>query len=157
MYLESDIAIKNGNFIEAKTLLENILSEEPNYSLAHNSLGWLYRTQFDDYQSAEQHYKVAIHFSPLYPHPYLNYAYLLTDLERFGELEELMQKCLAVPSIGKAFVYHQRGVVCELQEKYTEAIGQYKTAARLSLNDEKIEEYKKHIARCETKMAEANG
>src|SRR4051794_30853034 len=86
LYLESDQAIKNGNFLEAKNLLETILSEEPNYSQPHNSLGWLYRPQFDDYETAENHFLAAIRFNPEYPHPYWNYIYLLTDMERFGEL-----------------------------------------------------------------------
>jgi tetratricopeptide (TPR) repeat protein len=152
LYLESDQAIKNGNFLEAKNLLETILSEEPNYSQAHNSLGWLYRTQFDDYETAENHFLAAIRFCPEYPHPYWNYVYLLTDTERFGELEKLLQQCLKVPMVNKAQVHSQFGLMHEYKEQYTKAITSYETAVRLSVHDEKIEEYRRSISRCRSKQ-----
>jgi tetratricopeptide (TPR) repeat protein len=151
LYLESDLAIKNGNYAEAKNLLENILSEEPNYSLAHNSLGWIYRTQFDDYATAENHYLAAIRFCPEYPHAYWNYVYLLTDMERFNELEGMLYRCLKVAMINKAQVYNQFGLMYEFQEQYPQAIENYRKAMRVSVNDDKIEEYRKSISRCELK------
>jgi len=152
LYLESDQAIKNGNFLEAKNLLETILSEEPNYSQAHNSLGWLYRTQFDDYETAENHYLAAIRFCPEYPHPYWNYIYLLTDMERFGELDKLLQRCLKVPMLNKSQLHSQFALMHEYQEQYHKAISSYETAIRMSVNDEKIEEYRRSITRCRNKQ-----
>lgn len=152
LYLESDQAIKNGIYVEAKNLLENILSEEPNYSLAHNSLGWIYRTQFDDYVTAENHYLAAIRFCPEYPHAYWNYIFLLTDMERYDELEAMLYRCLKVAMINKAQLHNQFGLMYELQEQYQPAMGSYETAMRLSVNDEKREEYHKNISRCQAKL-----
>jgi tetratricopeptide (TPR) repeat protein len=156
LYLESDQAIKNGNYVEAKNLLENILSEEPNYSLAHNSLGWIYRTQFDDYLTAENHYLAAIRFCPEYPHAYWNYIFLLTDMERFEELEGMLYRCLKVAMINKAQVHNQFGLMYEFQEQYHKAISSYEMALRISVSDEKIEEYRKSISRCEAKLGMTN-
>jgi len=156
LYLESDQAIKNGVYVEAKNLLENILSEEPNYRLAHNSLGWIYRTQFDDYATAENHYLAAIRFCPEYPHAYWNYIFLLTDMERFDELEAMLYRCLKVAMINKAQIHSQFGLMHELQEQYQQAIGSYETAMRISVNDEKIDEYRKSIGRCQVKLEMMN-
>jgi tetratricopeptide (TPR) repeat protein len=97
LYLEGESAIKNGNILEAKQTYETILLDDPQCYYAHNSLGWIYKTQFDDYKKAENHYKAAIRFGPTYPHAYYNLIYLLTDLERFEELEHFLKGCLQVP------------------------------------------------------------
>src|SRR5436190_15924560 len=111
LYLEAENAIKNSNFIEAKHNYEAILLEDPQCAYAHNSLGWIYKTQFDDYAVAENHYRAGIKYNPHYPHSYWNLAFLLTDLERYNELEELMIQCLTVPTIDKALVYNRFGMI----------------------------------------------
>ena len=47
LYLEAEADIKNNNYAEAFKKYESILYEEPDSAPAHNSMGWLYKTQFD--------------------------------------------------------------------------------------------------------------
>ncbi len=153
LYLEGEQAIKNGDFVEALHKLEEMLNEDPQSCRAHNSLGWLYKTQLDDYDRAETHYKMCIKYAPNYPHAYWNYVYLLTDLERFTEAVELMKHALGIPSVDKPSVHNRLGMIHEMQGMYEEAIGYYKQAIRLSLNSEFIEDSKRNIERCEYKIS----
>jgi tetratricopeptide (TPR) repeat protein len=56
LYLEAEADIKNNHYAEAFKKYESILYEEPDSAQAHNSMGWLYKTQFDDYAKAENHF-----------------------------------------------------------------------------------------------------
>ena len=56
LYLEAEADIKNNNYAEAFKKYESILYDEPSSAPAHNSLGWLYKTQLDDYGKAENHF-----------------------------------------------------------------------------------------------------
>src|SRR5438105_3203530 len=94
VYLEAECDIKNNNYIEAFRKYESILFEEPAHAATHNSLGWIYKTQMDDYAKAESHYMAAIKGDPAYPHAYLNYAVLLMELERFNDLDELVERAM---------------------------------------------------------------
>jgi tetratricopeptide (TPR) repeat protein len=152
LYLEGENAIKNGNMIEAKQHYEAILLDDPQCYYAHNSLGWIYKSQFDDYLKAENHYKAAIKFGPEYPYSYYNLLYLLTELERFEEAEQLINKCLHIPVIDKSIMYNRMGILEEFKGNFEAAIEHYKKSIKLCLNDEKIDDLKKNISRCEYKL-----
>ena len=57
-------------------------------------MGWLYKTQFDDYAKAENHFSTAVKCDPLYPHSYFHIAALLMDMERIEELTRHLDRCL---------------------------------------------------------------
>ncbi len=99
IYLEAEADIKNSAYVEAYKKYETILYEEPNYAPAHNSMGWLLKNQFDDLEKAENHFMAAMKSNPLYPHPYFHYAVLLTDMERYKDLEKHLDKCLKISTI----------------------------------------------------------
>src|SRR6187549_1297302 len=88
LFLEAEADIRNSNYPEAFQKYEDILYEEPGYAPAHNSIGWIFKTQFDNYKKAELHFHAAIKADPNYPHPYFHLASLLLDQERFAELEK---------------------------------------------------------------------
>ena len=152
LYLEAEADIKNNNYAEAFRKYETILYEEPGNGPTLNSLGWLYKTQIEDYSKAESYYQASIKKSaPLYPHAYFNYATLLTDMERYTELVALLDKCLSVPTIEKSWVYLKLGLKEELQLNFNKAMDCFEKAILLSLNDEKIKEYRLNIERCQQK------
>src|SRR5689334_11545940 len=114
IYLEAEADIRNNNYVEAFKKYESILYEEPTNAPTLNSLGWLYKTQLENYSKAENYYKAAIKANPTYPHPYINYATLLADMERFDELPPLLEKCLKIPMIDKSVVYSKYAFMEEL-------------------------------------------
>ena len=152
LYLQSEQAIKDGYLIRAKGLIEHMLMEDPRSAIAHNSMGWFYRVQFEDYEKAELHYKAAIRFNPDYPHAYWNYANLLMDLERFEELQKLMDKAMKLASLNKSMIMSQLGEMRELQGEFEEAIALYKSAIRRSVKNDQIELLWDSIDRCEEKL-----
>ena len=79
LYLEAEADIKNDNYVEAFRKYESILSEEPTHGPTLNSLGWLNKTQIENYKKAESYYLACIKTNPSYPHAYQNYAVLFND------------------------------------------------------------------------------
>ena len=105
LYLEAEADIRNNNYVEAFKKYETILLDEPRNGPTLNSLGWLCKTQIENYTKAEKYYKASIKNDPLYPHTYFNYSILLTDMERYAELQNHLESCLRVATIEKAWVY----------------------------------------------------
>jgi tetratricopeptide (TPR) repeat protein len=152
LYLEAEADIKNNNYAEAFKKYESILYEEPDSAPAHNSMGWLYKTQFDDYAKAENHFLTAIKCDPLYPHAYFHMAALLMDMERFDELRQHLDKCLRVRTIDKSWVYGRCALSEELRQNYQQAMFYFEKAILASQNDEKIKDYRQDTERCQMKM-----
>ena len=156
LFLEAEADIKNNAHVEAFRKYETILYDEPNHAPSHNSMGWLYKTQIDDYLKAENHFKAAIKTQPLYPHPYFHYAVLLTDMERYEELKNHLTRCLNIPTIEKSWVYYRYAVMEELRMHFDEAIACLEKACIVSLSDDKIKDYQKDIDRCKRKIDLSN-
>jgi len=152
LYLDAEADVKNGNFAEAFRKYQQILYEEPANGPTHNSLGWLYKTQVEDFKKAEAHYLASMKGDPLYPHAWFNYATLLTDMERYDELESHLENCLTIPTIEKSWVYLKLGIMEELKLHFPEAIRYYEKAVLITLNDDKVKEYQQNIDRCRSKI-----
>jgi tetratricopeptide (TPR) repeat protein len=71
-FLTADRLISENRLSEAAKTLEEILAEAPDFGKAHNHLGWLYETKFKNLQRAEEHYRLALKFSPDYIHRFVN-------------------------------------------------------------------------------------
>ena len=110
LYLEAEADIKNNNYSEAFKKYESILYEEPDSAPAHNSMGWLYKTQFDDYAKAENHFQTAVKCDPLYPHSYFHIAALLMDHRGDADEPDVPEEpkvngeAYASPIVGRATV-----------------------------------------------------
>ncbi|MEO6730515.1 MAG: hypothetical protein ABIN01_04815 [Ferruginibacter sp.] len=151
-YLEAEADIKNGNFVEAFRKYESILLEEPTNGPTLNSLGWLSKTQIEDFSKAEAYYKASIASDSKYPHSYLNYATLLTEMERFEELEEHLQACFNISTIEKSWVFMKLGLMDELKLNFKGAIINNEKAILVAISDEKISDYQQNIVRCKNKI-----
>jgi tetratricopeptide (TPR) repeat protein len=151
LYLEAEADIKNNHYAEAFKKYESILYEEPDSAPAHNSMGWLYKTQFDEYIKAENHFVTAIKCDPLYPHSYFHMAALFMDMERFDELRQHLDRCLRIRTIEKSWVYGRYALAEELQKNFEKAIFYFEKAILASQSDEKIKDYRQDIERCQMK------
>lgn len=72
-FLRADQLIAQDLIEEAKSVLINILAEDPNFGKAHNHLGWIFERKENNPQKAEMHYKIAIETAPDYGSGYLGY------------------------------------------------------------------------------------
>lgn len=153
LFYQADLDIKDGYFTEAVKKLEDILKENPEFGKAYNHLGWLHETQFRNLEKAEQYYKLAVEKSPAYPAGYYNYAILLSTLERFDDLDELLKKALEVKGIEKAKIYNEYGIMFEQIGEYDKAIRYYTDTARSTLNKDMLNSAKDSIDRCKVKAS----
>lgn len=151
LFIRADKAIDKGNIAEGKKMLEMLIQEEPSFGRAHNHLGWIYKTKYNDFEQAEKHYNLAIKFESKYPHSYINYAVLLREMHRFEEARQILKKTLSVPGINKTAVFDEYGSLYELEGKYNLAIKNYKKAISFCLVDSVMEDLKNSIRRCKYK------
>lgn len=151
LFFEADEKIRNGKIVEARDLLINLIEQFPEYGRAYNHLGWIYETKYKNYATAENFYKKALEFAPDYPAIYLNYAIVLSSLEKFDELERLLHQALTVPGIAKDKIYNEFAIMYELKGEFLKAIDFYKKAITTSLVEKDIEIYIESINRCKTK------
>lgn len=147
----ADRLINDGKIAEAATMLEEILADAPDFGKAHNHMGWLYETKFKNYKQAEEFYKMALRFSPDYPAAYYNYAYLLSTLRRYDDLEQLLNTAIKISGISYATIYNEYGLMREIQGRYDEAIHYFRLYIQNSYDNKVIETAAESIKRCERK------
>jgi tetratricopeptide (TPR) repeat protein len=147
----ADRLINDGKIAEAATMLEEILADAPDFGKAHNHMGWLYETKFKNYKQAEEFYKMALRFSPDYPAAYYNYAYLLSTLRRYDDLEQLLNTAIKISGISYATIYNEYGLMREMQGRYDEAIHYFRLYIQNSYDGKTIESAADSIKRCERK------
>jgi tetratricopeptide (TPR) repeat protein len=152
LFLEAEADIKNNNYAKAFKIYESILYEEPDSAQAHNHMGWLYKTQLNDYAKAENHFNAAIKCEPLYPHPYFHVASLLMDMERLDELERHLEKCMKVRTIDKSWVHARYGLMAEDRQDFEQAIHHFEEAILATQNGDKIKDFRQDIERCQMKI-----
>ncbi|HLU84555.1 MAG TPA: tetratricopeptide repeat protein [Vicingaceae bacterium] len=147
----ADLDIKDGYIERAYETLNNILKDNPSFGKAHNHLGWMYETKFQNFTKAEEHYKKALELSPEYTAVYYNYAILLSTQQRWDDLNQLLEKSQKVPGINKATILNEYGIMFEAIEEYDKAIGYYKDAARASVDNKTMDKYIESVERCQRK------
>jgi len=150
-FLSADRMISEGRLSEAAHLLEEILAEAPDFGKAHNHLGWLYETKFKNYAQAEEHYRLAIKFSPEYPAAYYNYCYCLSTLRKYDDLERVLELAIKVSGISYATIYNEYGLLREAQGKLDDAIHYFRLHIQNSFDAKSIETAADSIKRCERK------
>lgn len=150
-FLNADKLISENHLGQAAKLLEEILEEAPDYGKAHNHLGWLFETKFKNLQRAEEHYRLALKFSPDYAAAYYNYCYLLSALRKFDELERTLEHAIKVSGISYATIYNEYGLLREVQGKLDDAIHYFKLHIMNSFDAKNIETAAESIKRCERK------
>jgi tetratricopeptide (TPR) repeat protein len=147
----ADRLINDGKIADAATMLEEILADAPDFGKAHNHMGWLYETKFKNFKQAEEFYRMALRFSPDYPAAYYNYAYLLSTLRRYDDLEQLLNTAIKVSGISYATIYNEYALMREIQGRFDEAIHYFRLYIQNSYDSKVIESAADSIKRCERK------
>ena len=148
---QANLEIKNGKYESASNILEKIIDIDPNFGKAYNHLGYLYEVKFKEYEKGETLYKLCIEKSPMYPSVYYNYAILLSTLNKWDTLKELLDKASNIPGITKATLYNEYAIMYEQQGKLDEAIESYKLAGMNTLDKAVLDRAKTSIERCKSK------
>ena len=152
LFALADRLLNDGAIMEAVEKLSQIVKRNPRFGKAYNHLGWLYETKYKNYARAEEYYKAAMQFAPLYNASYLNYAYFLSNLGRFDELKAHLDRVAQIPGIAKDTVANEYAVMYEMQGNLQQAMDYYQKAAIVTLDSAKLDKYKEGIDRCRKKM-----
>jgi len=148
---QANLEIKNGKYEDASNLLEKIIDIDPNFGKAYNHLGYLYEVKFKEYEKGETLYKLCIEKTPMYPSVYYNYAILLSTLNKWDELKDLLDRAVGIPGITLATIYNEYAIMYEQQGKLDEAIEHYKKTGMSTLDKNVLERAKTSIERCQAK------
>lgn len=152
-FIRADALISDGNVSEAKEILEEILTQYPDFGKAHNHLGWIYYTKLSNYEKGIYHYKLAMRFDPKYPASYLNYAYLLVDLRRLEEAKEHIDETLKyLENADGASYYSELGRIYEMEFNFIRSYEFYKKAMSYGFGAQFIENMKMNMNRVKDKM-----
>lgn len=151
-FLQADILLENGEIVEAKTILEEILQDEPDYGRAHNHLGWIFRARLSDFKRATYHLRLAVKFAPDYPGAYINYGNILMETGKYAELDELAQNAMNVLGINKAYVFHFMAVAKEMTIGPAAGIKYLKKALDESMDEQFSNFLKSEMKRVKGKM-----
>lgn len=148
---QANLEIKNGKYEKASNILEKIIDIDPNFGKAYNHLAYLYEVKFKEYEKGETLYKLCIEKSPMYPSVYYNYAILLSTLNKWDSLKELLDAAFNIPGITKATIYNEYAIMHEQQGQLDEAIEKYKLAGMNTLDKAVLDRAKISIERCKSK------
>jgi tetratricopeptide (TPR) repeat protein len=152
LFAQADRLLNDGQTIEAVDKLSMILKRNPRFGKAYNHLGWVYETKYRNYTKAEEYYRAALQFAPHYTAPYLNYAYLLSNLGRYDELKTHLDRASQVAGIAKDTLNNEYANMYEMQGNLQLAIDYYQKAAIVTLDSTRLDTYKAGIERCKKKM-----
>lgn len=149
--ISAEKAFADEEYMEGMRFLENVLTIEPNYSKAHNHLGWLYIYHIKDWEKAEKHLKYAIKCKPKYDAPYIHLSHIFFERGRFDEFSELLEQALKLNSLDKGFIYNELGRMYEAKGKFRMAIKYFKESIKCTFNHEELKITINNIKRCRRK------
>ncbi|AXG70974.1 type IV pilus biogenesis/stability protein PilW [Kordia sp. SMS9] len=153
MLFDVDNLIEEGAVKEAKALLYKVLENYPDYSKAHNHLGWIYHYKMLDYEKAEMHYKLAVKFAGNYHSPYHNYAYLLIDKGYNEEMLTFGEKALQIKTVDESIIFSLIAKAHELNGDFFKAYSYYKKAKQKALRNDFIKDIDASLQRLHNKMS----
>ena len=114
-------------------------------------LAEIYYHNIGDLETAEAYYKSAIDASPPSARAFLSYCDLLLQLNRFVEMNAMVNKAMAIDGVYKSTGFYKSGLLKESQGHYDEAVEFFRNALLSSFSSEEIEMAEKSILRCQVK------
>ena len=115
-------------------LLNEIISNDPNYARAHFQLGMIWYYYIQDYQTAGYHFRLCNEIEPGFPDIYFHYMHLLVFLNMENQSRALSEKAMRVAGVDISSIYNLLGLQAEKKRNWHEAIGNYKIASIGSTN-----------------------
>ena len=147
----AEAAFERDEYPEGISLLQEALAIEPNYSKAHNHLGWAYLFKVNDIETAEKHLRYALSNGSVYGPAFIHMSHILFNKGKYGEFADLLNKALMHGGVERSFIYNELGRMFETKRQFRKAIANYKNALALSFDDTEIRTIKENIHRCRQK------
>lgn len=150
-FAKADELIKEKLYSDALQALNEIIEEDPTFGKAYNHLGWLYETQFKEYDKAENCYRQAVLYEPNYTAGYINYIYLLSTLNRYDDLKTVLADAEKVTGMNRANINYEYALMYEMTGALDTAVEYYKKAIIASTENSKLQLYKDALERIKLK------
>lgn len=139
--------IKEEAFFEGKNISEEILTKDPENGKAHFYLGWLYYYELNDYEKAEYHFDIATQLTYDHAATYINYVYLLNDLNDKEKFIAMVHNAFQIRGVKKSVLYNEIGRREEMDGNFDKAIHNYQLALQLSMGKDEVKVYRENIER----------
>lgn len=152
LFIEAKSLLEKGEVSGAAKMLVQITDRFDDYGKAWSALGNILMNYLEDASGAEECFKKAIEVSPVYFPAYLAYADALFKLEKFAEMNAILNQADTIQGVRKDLVLKKSAMLMESQGRYDEAIGNYKKAIIASFSEEEIQMCEAGINRCITKQ-----
>ncbi len=140
-------AVFDGNYTQAKNLLDSGLMDEPGYPKLHYTLAWMYHYYQINLALAERHYLLTIYFDKAYFDAYEELTSLYLEERKYKRLVDLMEKAGNVKRMDQEFVLTTLGQLAERQGRFGDAIHFYKKAMMHCMDNYNAKELKQHVKR----------
>jgi len=122
-YLLAIFYYAHERYADAKAFWEDVLTSLDAYDVLHRNLGVAYWQQFDDPQSAIEHFEKALDLNPLNQDLYLHLDDLYADLSLDGKREQLLEKIGLIPDLREDIRKRKIKIMVDL--------GQYEVALQI--------------------------
>ncbi len=121
-----------------------------------DSRGWLglaniYYNKLGDLEKAEEYYKKAVGLPGASAAAFLSYSDLLLHLNRFAEMNAMVNKAMEITGVSKSTGSYKVGLLKESQGNFDDAIDAYRKAILASFSGDEIDLAEKSILRCQVK------
>jgi tetratricopeptide (TPR) repeat protein len=150
--LKVDRMVDYGKYVLAKRLLEEVLEKEPGFGPAHFRLGWIYWARLDYFGKAEEHFKLALKFSPEYPLTYYSYTCMLNDMNHSVKLRSVVQNGIKVKGVSRFFLHNVLGKSHEKNSRFEEAHDHYQMAFKYAFMTWQTDEVNMNLKRVREKL-----
>lgn len=144
-------AVYDGEYRQAKSLYESGLMDEPGYPKLHASLAWMYHYHQENFELAERHYLLSIHFDPSYEYPLNGLIDLMMTQKRYAFLKSKLLIAQKNQELDQEHILRTLGKIAERQGEFIEAIKYYRMAMMESTDNDDSAELKKDVKRIRMK------
>ena len=141
-----------GEYYEARKVLEAAICLEPRHGQSHSYLGWYYYTQLNNYTTADVHYELALKYAPDFGGTYGNYCVVLYNLKNYVRMIEVAEQGLKAPTACEGEMNYQKALALEGLRMYKEARAALALAIELSTNTDRQEMFKTVDERLKAKI-----
>jgi Tfp pilus assembly protein PilF len=140
-----------GDIALSAELFGEMIEKFPEDSRAWQGLAEIYFLKIGDIVKAEEYFIKAIESGNASARTYLLYSDLLLQLNRFAEMNAMVNKAMAIPGVSQSAGFFKSGLLKESQGNYDESIELYRKTILSSFLSDEIDLAEKAMLRCQIK------
>lgn len=144
-------AIHEGDYFQARRLIDAGLLEEPGYPKLHTTLAWMYHYYQIDKPLAERHYSLAIYFDRECDYAWRGLIDLALDNRKYDQIKKRLLAAKANDELDQELILGTLGKIAERQNRFVEAIAYYREALMVCTDNDQSDELKRDVRRTRRK------